>query len=177
MTLVARTDGAPLSFVAAVRSQVQAVDKDQPISNVRTMEERLASAVSQRRFNLILLAIFAGLALSLAAVGIYGVMSYLVTQRTHEIGVRMALGAQTRDVLSLFIRQGMTLALTGVVIGLISALGLTRLIKNLLFGVSTTDPATFSAIALLMALVALLACYLPARRAMKVDPMIALRSE
>jgi len=177
MTLVVRTDGAPSGFVAAVRSQVQAVDKDQPISNVRTMEERLTSAVSQRRFNLILLAIFAGLALSLAAVGIYGVMSYLVTQRTHEIGVRMALGAQTRDVLRLVVRQGMTLALSGVALGLITALGLTRLIKNLLFGVSTTDPATFSAIALLVALVALLACYIPARRATKVDPMIALRSE
>jgi putative ABC transport system permease protein len=177
MTLVARTDGAPLSFVAAVRSQVQAVDKDQPISNIRTMEERLAGTVSQRRFNLILLAIFAGLALSLAAIGIYGVMSYLVTERTHEIGVRMALGAQTRDVLRLVIRQGMTLALTGVVIGLITALGLTRLINNLLFGVSTTDPVTFSVIPLLMALMALLACYLPARRATKVDPLVALKYE
>jgi putative ABC transport system permease protein len=156
MTLVARTDGAPLGYVAAVRSQVQAVDKDQPISNVRTMEERLASAVSQRRFNLILLGVFAGLALSLAAIGIYGVMSYLVAQRTHEIGVRMALGAQTGDVLRLVIRQGMALTLAGVLIGLITAFGLTRLLRNLLFDLSATDPLTFFVTALLLALVALI---------------------
>jgi len=177
MTLVARTDGAPLGYVAAVRSQVQAIDKDQPISNVRTMEERLASTVSQRRFNLILLAIFACLALSLAAIGIYGVMSYLVAQRTHEIGVRMALGAQTGDVLRLVIRQGMALTLTGVLIGLITAFGLTRLLRNLLFDLSATDPLTFFVTALLLALVALLACYLPARRATKVDPLVALRCD
>jgi len=177
MTLVARTDGAPLGYVAAVRSQVQAVDKDQPISNPRTMEERLASTVSQRRFNLILLAIFACLALSLAGIGIYGVMSYLVAQRTHEIGVRMALGAQAGDVLRLVIRQGMALALTGVLIGLITAFGLTRLLRNLLFDLSATDPLTFFVTALLLALVALLACYLPARRATKVDPLVALRCD
>src|SRR5262245_34859057 len=177
MTLVARTDGAQLGYVVAVRSQVHAVDKDQPISNVRTMEERLASAVSQRRFNLILLAIFAGLALSLAAIGIYGVMSYLVSQRAHEIGVRMALGAQTGDVLRLVIRQGMALTLTGVLIGLITAFGLTRLLRNLLFDLSATDPLTFLVTALLLALVALLACYIPARRATKVDPLVALRCD
>ncbi len=177
MTLVARTDGDPLNIVAAVRSRVQAVDQDQPISNVRTMEGRLAGAVSQRRFDLILLAIFAGLALSLAAIGIYGVMSYLVAQRAHEIGVRMALGAQTGDVLRLIIRQGMALTLTGVSIGLIAAFGLTRLLRNLLFDLSATDPLTFIVTALLLTMVALLACYLPARRATKVDPMIALRSE
>jgi putative ABC transport system permease protein len=177
MTLVARTDGAPLGYVAAVRSQVQAIDKDQPISNARTMEERLAGTISQRRFNLILLAIFGCLALSLAAIGIYGVMSYLVAQRTHEIGVRMALGAQTGDVLRLVIRQGMALALTGVLIGLITAFGLTRLLRNLLFDLSPTDPLTFFVTALLLALVALLACYLPARRATKVDPLVALRCD
>jgi putative ABC transport system permease protein len=177
MTLVARTDGAPLNFVAAVRSQVQAVDKDQPISNIRTMEERLASAVSQRRFNLILLAIFAGLALSLAAVGIYGVMSRLVTQRAHEIGVRMALGAQRGDVLKLVIRQGMVLILAGLFAGWGAALGVTRLLRSLLFDLSATDPLTFLATALLLALVAMLACYLPARRATKVDPLVALRCD
>jgi putative ABC transport system permease protein len=177
MTLVARTDGAPLNFVAAIRSQVQAVDKDQPISDARTMEERLAGTVSQRRLNLILLGIFAGLALSLAAIGIYGVMSYMVTQRGHEIGVRMALGAQRGDVLRLVIRQGMTLTLTGVSVGLIAAFGLTRLLSNLLFDLSATDPLTFFVTALLLGLVALAACYLPARRATKVDPIVALRCD
>jgi putative ABC transport system permease protein len=164
-------------IVAAARSQVQAVDKDQPITNIRTMEEILARSVSQPRFNLSLLAVFAGIALSLAAIGIYGVMSYLVTQRTHEIGVRMALGAQTGDVLKLVIRQGMVLALTGVLIGLIIAFGLTRLLRNLLFDVSATDPLTFFSIALLLSLVALLASYLPARRATKIDPLVSLRCD
>ena len=177
MTLVARTDGAPLNFVSALRNQVQAVDKDQPISNIHTMEERLAGTVSLRRFNLILLAIFAGLALSLAAIGIYGVMSYMVTQRRHEIGVRMALGAQRGNVLRLVLRQGMTLTLTGVLVGLIAAFGLTRLLRNLLFDLSATDPLTYFITALILALVALAACYLPAWRATKVDPMVALRAE
>jgi putative ABC transport system permease protein len=176
-TLVARTDGDPQSFVPSVLGQVQAIDKDQPISKIRTMEELVMGSVSQRRFNMSLLAAFAGLALLLAAVGIYGVMSYSVEQRAHEIGVRMALGAQTRDVLRLVVKQGTTLALIGVGIGLGVALGLTRLIKNLLFGVSATDPVTFFVIALLLALVAMLACYFPARRATKVDPLVALRNE
>ncbi|HEY9432110.1 MAG TPA: ABC transporter permease [Blastocatellia bacterium] len=176
-TLVARTDGDPMSFVAAVRSQVQAIDKDQPISHIRTLDELVARSVSQRRFNMLALAILAGVALLLAAVGLYGVMSYSVEQRAHEIGVRMALGAQTRDVLRLVVKQGMTLTLIGGLIGLIAALGLTRLIKNLLFGVSATDPVTFLVIAPLLALVALLACYLPARRATKVDPLMALKAE
>jgi putative ABC transport system permease protein len=176
-TLVARTDGDPLKLVAAVRGEVHAIDKDQPISHIRTMEELVAGSVSERRFNMSLLAVFAGLALLLAAVGIYGVMSYSVEQRTREIGLRMALGAQTRDVLRLVVRQGMTLTLIGAVIGLIAAIGLTRLIKSLLFGVSATDPVTFFVIPLLLALVALLACYLPARRATKVDPLVALKAE
>jgi putative ABC transport system permease protein len=176
-TLVARTDGDPQRFVPSVRGEVQAIDKDQPISHIRTMEKFVAGSVSQRRFNMSLLAVFAGLALLLAAVGIYGVMSYSVEQRTREIGLRMALGAQTRDVLRLVLRHGMTLTLIGAVIGLIAALGLTRLIENLLFGVSATDPVTFLVVASLLALVAMLACYLPARRATKVDPLVALKAE
>jgi putative ABC transport system permease protein len=177
MTIVARTKGDPLTFAAAVRSQIQAMDKDQPVSNIHTMEELMARSVSPPRFYLLLLAVFAGVALLLAAVGIYGVMSYLVTQRTHEIGVRMALGAQAGDVLKLVVKQGMTVTLTGVVIGLLAALGLTRLIRNLLFGVSAADPLTLGLIAALLTVVALLACWIPARRATKVDPLIALRHE
>src|SRR5262245_14351362 len=177
LTVITRTSGDPLGFVAAARDQVQEIDKDQPITNIRTMEEVLARSISQQRFNLSLLAAFAGLALSLAAIGIYGVMSYLVTQRSHEIGVRMALGAQTGDVIRLVIKQGMALTFAGVSIGLIIAFGLTRLLRNLLFDVSVTDPLTYFVIALLLALVALLACYLPARRATKVDPLVALRCD
>jgi putative ABC transport system permease protein len=177
MTLVVRTSGDPLNLVAAARSEVLAVKNDQPISNVHTMEELLSNSVAQRRFNMLLLSIFAGVALLLAAVGIYGVMSYSVAQRTHELGVRMALGAQTSHVLALVVKQGMTLALAGVGIGLAAAFALTRILASLLYGVSATDPLTFSVIALLLASVALLACYLPARRATKVDPMIALRYE
>jgi putative ABC transport system permease protein len=175
-TLVVRTDD-PLSLVAAIRNQVQTIDKDQPISNIRTMEELLGRSVSQQRFSLLLMGIFAGVALALAAVGIYGVMSYLVAQRTHEIGVRMALGAQVNDVLKLVVKQGMTLTLTGVLAGLITAIGLTRLISNLLFGVSSTDLLTYISIAALLILVALAACWIPARRATKVDPLVALRCE
>jgi len=177
MTLVARTDGDPLGLVAAVRGEVQAIDRDQPISNIHTMEELVAGSVSQRRFNLLLLGVFAGVALLLAAVGIYGVMSHSVEQRRHEIGVRMALGAQTRDVQLLIIRRGMALALLGVALGLFASFALTRALKSLLFGVSATDPLTFGVIALLLTAVALLACYIPARRATKVDPLTALRHE
>jgi putative ABC transport system permease protein len=175
--LVARTEGDPLSFVTAVRGEVKALDKDQPISNVHTLEELVTGSVATRRFNMALLAAFAGLALLLAAVGIYGVMSYSVEQRTHEIGLRMALGAQATDALRLLLGQGMKLVATGVAIGLAAAFALTRLISTLLFEVSATDPLTFVTIALLLTAVALLACYIPARRATKIDPMIALRSE
>src|SRR5262245_28544587 len=141
------------------------------------MEAMLNEAVAPRRFNMILFGALAGAALLLAAVGIYGVMAYTVTQRTHEIGIRLALGARTRDVLSLVIGQGMTIAALGLLLGLAGALTLTRLIKGWLFGISPTDPLTFAALALSLASVALLACYFPARRATKVDPMIALRHE
>ncbi|HEX8281728.1 MAG TPA: ABC transporter permease [Chthoniobacterales bacterium] len=174
MALVIRTAGDPASLVPALRREVQALDKDQPIYNVRTMEEVVASSIGTRRVSMQLFAVFAGAALCLAALGIYGVMAYSVTQRTQEIGIRMALGAQKRDVLRLVVRQGMTLALIGIGVGLLGALALTRLISNLLFGVNAMDPSTFGAIALLLAVVALLACYLPARRAAKLDPMNAL---
>ncbi|HWO02378.1 MAG TPA: ABC transporter permease [Blastocatellia bacterium] len=177
MSLVVRANKNPLALASAVRAQVYEVDKDQPVFGVKTMDELINSSISQRRFAMILLAGFAAIALALAAVGIYGVMSYLVVQRTHELGVRMALGAQTSHVLGLVVKQGMTLALIGVGIGLAAAFALTRLMASLLYGVSATDPITFSVIALLLASVALVACYLPARRATKVDPIVALRYE
>ena len=177
MTLVVRASGDPRNLVTAARAEVLAVNKNQPISNVHTMEELLSNSIAQRRFNMLLLSIFAGAALLLAAVGIYGVMSYSVAQRTHELGVRMALGAPTSHVLTLVVKQGMTLSLAGVGIGLAAAFALTRILASLLYGVSATDPLTFSMIALLLASVSLVACYLPARRATKVDPMIALRYE
>ncbi|HEY0003633.1 MAG TPA: ABC transporter permease [Pyrinomonadaceae bacterium] len=177
MTLTIRTTTDPTSLVAAVRQQVKELDPEQPLINVWTMEEVISRAVWQPRLYAILFGVFAGVALILASVGIYGVMSYAVTQRTHEIGIRMALGAQARDVLKMVLGQGLVLVLIGVAVGLGGAFALTRLMASLLYGVSATDPATFSAIALLLIGVALLACYIPARRAMKVDPMVALRYE
>jgi putative ABC transport system permease protein len=139
------------------------------------MEERVSTSISPRRFNALLLAMFAGLALMLAAVGIYGVIAFSVAQRTHEIGVRMALGAQAGQLLWLVIGEGMSLALVGIVIGVAGALGVMRFIRSFLFHVSATDPVTFTAVALLLTVVAFLACYIPARHAMRVDPMVALR--
>ena len=177
MSLAVRASTDPKQMVAAVRGQVWAVDKDQPISNIETMERLMAKSVAPRRFNLLLLGVFALVGLALASVGLYGVMSYTVTQRTREIGVRMALGAQTGDVLRLFIGEGMKLALIGALLGLGGALALTRLLKTLLFGVSATDPLTFIVIAALLIIVALLACWIPARRAASVDPLVSLRVE
>jgi len=176
-TLVVRSRENPATLAAAVKQGVWRVDARIPVTKLRTMKEVMGASYEERRFNMLLLAMFAAVALALAAVGIYGVVSYAVAQRTHEIGIRMALGAQSRDVLKMVVRQGMTLALTGVGIGVLAALPLTRLLKTLLFGVNTTDPATYVLIALLLIAVALLACVLPARRATKVDPMIALRCE
>ena len=175
--LMLRTDVPPQSIIPAVRQAVAAVDPNLEAANPRTMEQLIAQAVAQPRFYTLLLAAFAALALVLAAVGIYGVISYSVTQRTHEIGIRLALGAQRGDVLRLVIGQGLTLAAGGVVLGLFAAYAATRVMTNLLFGVTATDPLTFAATALTLLLVALAACYLPARRAARVDPMIALRYE
>ena len=172
MYLAVRTAGDPTNLTAAVRRQVQELDKEQPLAEVATMERRLSESLARSRFNASLLTIFAGVALLLAALGVYGVMSHSVAQRTHEIGIRVALGAQRGDVLSLVVRRGMMLALVGVCLGVAGALLLTRLMKNLLFGVSATDPVTFAAIALLLTATALVACYVPARRATKVDPMV-----
>jgi putative ABC transport system permease protein len=177
MTFVIRTQGDPASIAPAARSVIQTLDGEQPVADMRTMESLLADSVARARFNTLLLSIFGVVALILAAVGIYGVMSYAVTQRTHEMGLRMALGAQTSHVLALVVRQGMTMAVAGVVIGLGAAFALTRLLASLLYGVGATDPLTFLVISLLLASIALLACYLPARRATRVDPMVALRYE
>jgi putative ABC transport system permease protein len=175
--LVIGTNVEPHSLAASVRGTVWGIDRDQPVSNIRTMEEVLAESISRQRFSTLLLGVFGVVALVLAAVGIYGVMSYSVSQRTHEIGIRMALGAQRRDVLKLAVGQGLKLVMIGVAVGLVASVVLTRVMKTLLFGVSSTDPATFAVISLVLVVAGLLASYIPARRATKVDPMIALRYE
>ncbi|HSE98916.1 MAG TPA: ABC transporter permease, partial [Blastocatellia bacterium] len=175
--LVVRTQVEPMSLAATVRSAVWEIDKDQPVSNITSMENVLSESIARQRFSMLLLGIFATLALVLASVGIYGVMSYSVAQRTREIGIRMALGAQSRDVLKLVVGQGMRLAVAGVAAGLAVAFALTRLMSSLLFGVSAVDPVTFGGVSLLLAVVAFVACYIPARRATRVDPITSLRYE
>ena len=177
MTLLVRTTTNPLSIVAAVRQAVWSIDPDQPISNVSTLDKIVDDSIAQRRLNMLLMGLFGGLAMLLSAVGIYGLLSHAVTQRTQEMGIRMALGAQVGDVLKLVLRQGMMLALAGVGIGLAGAFALTRLIRGLLFGVTPNDAVTFVVVTVVLTIVALLACYIPARRATKVDPLIALRYE
>jgi predicted lysophospholipase L1 biosynthesis ABC-type transport system permease subunit len=177
INLLTRTDVEPTSLAGAVRGQIAALNKDQAVFNVRTMEQIVSQSVAPRRFSMLLLAVFAVVALALAIIGIYGMLSYAVAQRTREIGLRMTLGAQRTDVMRLVIGHGMKLAIAGVVLGLIASFALTRTMKNLLFGVSATDPITFVSITVLLAVVAFVACWIPARRATKVDPIVALRYE
>lgn len=177
VSMSVRTSVDPQTVAGAIRHEVLATDPNQPIFNVRLMDQVIAESIAPRRFAMLLLAIFAGVALLLASVGIYGVMSYSVTQRTHEIGIRMALGAGVKDILKMVVGQGMLLVAIGVGIGLVGALAMTRLMTSMLFGVGTTDLATYAAITVILGLVALIACYIPARRAVRVDPMVALRYE
>jgi putative ABC transport system permease protein len=175
--LLVRLTGDPAAFGTTIRSEVKAVNSRLPTPKIRTMDDILADTVAQPRFHTLLSGLFGFTALVLAAIGIYGVMAYSVTQRTHEIGIRMALGARKGNVLSLVIRQGMKLTLIGVAVGVVAALALTRVMRNLLYEVDPTDPLTFVAVPLFLICVALVACWLPARRAAKVDPMVALRHE
>jgi predicted permease len=177
VAVVLRTAGDPTAIMKLVRPAVKQTDPGEVIYGVQTMDDVVAGSLAARRLSMILLGIFAALALALSCVGIYGVISYVVGQRTHEIGVRMALGAQSRDVMRMVVGEGAKMALVGVAAGLAGAFGLTELMANQLFGVTAHDPLTFAAVAILLTLVALAACYLPARRAVRVDPVVALRCE
>jgi putative ABC transport system permease protein len=177
MTVLVRTGADPLALLPTLRGAVWALDPNQPIANVNTMEKIVSESIAQPRLSMLLMGLFGALALVLAAVGIYGLLSYSVTQRTQEMGIRLALGAQVWDVLKLVLTQGLILVVIGEALGLLGALALTRLMSSLLFGVSPTDATTFIVVAGLLVGVALLACYVPARRATKVDPLVALRYE
>jgi putative ABC transport system permease protein len=175
--ITVRSDGDPKLLVSAIHDILRQIDKNVPMAQAMTMDEIVSSSVAQPRLEAILLGLFGGLALVLATIGIYGVMAYSVSQRTSEIGVRMALGASPSSVLYMVLKHGMELTGVGLAIGFVLAFGLTRLMSKLLFGISATDPATFTAVLVLLAAVAMLACYLPARRATQVDPNVALRYE
>jgi putative ABC transport system permease protein len=177
LSLAIRTAGDPLLAAPAVERTIHAIDKDLPVFSIRSMDQLLGSSMAQRRLTMTLLVGFAALALLLAAIGLYGVISYSVKQRTHELGIRIAVGAQAGDVLRLILTQGLRLNLIGVMIGLAAAFGMTRWMETLLFGVRPTDPLTFTVITVALTLVALVSCWLPARRATKIDPIFALRSE
>ncbi|MDQ3173454.1 MAG: FtsX-like permease family protein, partial [Acidobacteriota bacterium] len=174
---VVRTKGDPNVLLQSVKERIWQTNKTQPFYAVTTMDQLLRDSLKARRFNLALLSALAALALSLAAIGIYAVMSFTTGQRTHEIGVRMALGARAPDIIRLVVGEGMALTLTGIAIGLVASFALTRFLSSLLFNISSTDPVTFAGITILLSIVALLACYIPARRATKVDPLLALRYE
>jgi putative ABC transport system permease protein len=176
-SFVCRTTRDPSLLSTAIRSEVHELDPSLAVRNLHSMDELVSRSIAPQRFNFSLLSLFSGLGLLLAAVGIYAVMAYNVSQRTHEIGLRMALGAQGRQVLGLVLKQGMSLGLIGIALGLLTTYAVSRLLKNLLFGVSATDPVTLAAVALLLIGATLLACYFPARRATRVDPLIALRHE
>lgn len=177
MTVLVKSKQEPAALVAAIRRAVASIDKDQPVFGVATMEEVVNASISTSRVTLTLLGLFSGLALVLAAIGIYGVVSYSVAQRAKEIGIRLALGAERGSVLRLVFAQGARIAGAGIVVGSAASLWLTRLMTKLLFGVSAVDPPTFAAVAFVLAAITMLACYVPARRALRVDPLIALRHE
>jgi putative ABC transport system permease protein len=175
--IAVRLHVAPAGVLSALQAALHGIDPAEPLTRVRTLRDVLESSIAPRRFNTFLLTIFACAALLLSAIGLFGVISYSVGQRTHEIGLRMALGAQPRDILRVILCQGLKLLILGVAVGLALSLALTRLVTSLLYGVSATDPLTFASVAALLILVTLVACYIPARRAMRVDPMVALRYE